>query len=77
MPAAAFYTLAAVEAVGMSVSLAKVTGMLDGKVGDNFGRGVWQSYLDALGVLAVAVLVQVGGAGLHILSSHVGTMIWS
>ncbi|KAK9812532.1 hypothetical protein WJX73_006664 [Symbiochloris irregularis] len=59
MPTVAAYTLAAIEAVGMSVTLAKVTGMLDGsRVGDNFGKGVWQSYLDALGVLGVTVLVQ-------------------
>ena len=54
MPEVAFYTLAAVEAVGMSVTAAKVTGLL----GKGNG-GIWQVYLDALGVLAVAVLVQV------------------
>lgn len=63
MPAVAFYTLAAIEAVGITVSLAKVTGMLDSfRVGNDLGKNIWQSYLDTLGVLAVAVLVQVRGS---------------
>ena len=47
MPAVAFYTLAAVEAVGMSVSLAKVAGVLDSsRVGDSAGDSIWKAYLD-------------------------------
>ena len=56
MPAVAFYTLAAVEAIGMAVSLAKVTGLLSKS---QAGGNIWQAYLDTLGVLAVGVLVQV------------------
>ena len=56
MPSVAFYTLAAVEAVAMTVTAAKVTGLLD-RLSSN--GGIWQAYLDSLGVLAVAVLVQV------------------
>ena len=56
MPALAYYTLAAVEAAGMITTLAKVIGILD-KLSS--GRSIWQAYLDTLGVLAVAVLVQV------------------
>lgn len=54
MPALAFYTLGAVEAGAAAITLAKVTGAL------SKAPNIWHSYLDALGVIGSAALVQVG-----------------